>query len=293
MEPIAEMSETETEVDAHEQATATSEEGPDGPPGDFPPAGDPAEHAELPRLEAIIESVLFAAGSPVPLRRLVSSLGGPSLKEVSAAVARLQQWYDSRQRGMRLVEVAGGFQFRTAPENADWVRALLRERPARIGRATLETLAIIAYKQPVTRAEIEAIRGVDVDGALSSLLAKHLIKIAGRKETVGRPLLYVTAPEFLEAFGLKDLNDLPALKELPPSETCNDTAEPPPETVAAEADGAAATNDCAAAEAVEPGGSELAADGGNADPGGEGTDQRPGGDGTRDEGGSTAGPDHD
>ena len=239
--------------------------------------------AGLPRLEAIIESVLFAAGSPVPLRRLVTLLDGPSTKEVTAAVARLQESYDDGRRGVRLIEVAGGYQFRTAPENANWVRAVLRDKPARLGRATLETLAIIAYKQPVTRAEIEAIRGVDVDGVLSSLLTKRLVKIAGRKETVGRPLLYTTTPEFLEVFGLKDISDLPALKELPSGEANddanNETCEP--------------TSDAgAAAEALESGGGELAPGGGGVDPLGESACEQPRGDGAGDESGPAAGPDH-
>ncbi|HVN86484.1 MAG TPA: SMC-Scp complex subunit ScpB [Candidatus Binatia bacterium] len=244
--------------------------------------------AGLPRLESIIESVLFAAGTPIGLRRLVQLLDGPTSKEVTAAIARLQQQYDGSGRGLRLVEVAGGYQFRTAPENADWVRALLREKPARIGRATLETLAIIAYKQPVTRAEIEAIRGVDVEGALTSLLSKRLIKIAGRRDTVGRPLLYVTTPEFLEVFGLKDLNDLPMLKELPSGESSNDPDAP---SLAAET-GEPPLDTGSVAEAAESGGRELAAGGGATDPRGEDSDQRPGGDGTGDQGGSADGSDH-
>lgn len=235
-----------------------------------------------PRLDAIIESLLFAAGTPVALRRLVQLLDGPSAKEVIAALSRLHRQYDDAHRGLRLVEVAGGYQFRTAPENADWVRSLLREKPTRIGRATLETLAIVAYKQPATRTEIEAIRGVDVDGALASLLAKRLIKIAGRKETVGRPLLYATTPEFLEVFGLKDLDDLPTLKELPTGEASDDPSEPPlnaADTPAAEAAAGAA------AETFESGGSELAANGGATDSRGQSPDQRSRGDRDGDEGG--------
>jgi segregation and condensation protein B len=240
------------------------------------------------RLEGIIESVIFAAGAPVALRRLVQVLDGPSSKEVVRAIGHLAKRYDRGRRGVRLVEVAGGYQFRTAPENADWVRELLKEKPARLGRATLETLAIIAYKQPVTRAEIEAIRGVDVEGALGSLLAKRLIKIEGRKETVGRPLLYVTTPEFLEVFGLKDLNDLPTLKELPASEADNSIAE---SSLASAAD-EAATDPDASAEAVESGGSKLAAGGGAVDSGREGAGEQPRGDGAGDEGGPESGPDY-
>ena len=115
---------------------------------------------------------------------------------------------------VRLVEVAGGYQFRTAKANADWVKKFLGGRPARIGRATLETLAIIAYRQPITRAEIEAIRGVDVDGVINTLLDRSLIRAVARKDVPGRPFLYGTTPEFLQLFNLKDLTHLPTLKEM-------------------------------------------------------------------------------
>ncbi|HVM97752.1 MAG TPA: SMC-Scp complex subunit ScpB [Candidatus Acidoferrales bacterium] len=174
-----------------------------------PPTGD-----ETTRLARIVESVLFASAVPMGVRRLVEVLEGPSNKQVQAALNLLQKEYSPGARGIQLHEVAGGYQFRTARENAEWVRAVFRERPTRLGRAALETLAVIAYKQPVTKAEIEIIRGVDVDGTLNTLLGRRLIKITGRKEAVGRPLLYATSPEFLEAFGLKDLQDLPSLKEL-------------------------------------------------------------------------------
>jgi len=233
------------------------------------------------RLESIIESVLFAAGGPIGARKLVEVLNGPSTREVKRALRSLVAHYETHRRGIRLIEVAGGYQFRTAPENKEWVRALFRERPARLGRATLETLAVIAYKQPVTRAEIEAVRGVDADSALSSLLAKRLIKIAGRKESVGRPLLYATTSDFLEVFGLKDLSDLPALKEIGP------VAETDDEAGADDVDKSGA-----AAEAVEPGGDQLAAPGGGADPDGAGAAERPCGDGGGDEGGPEPGPDH-
>ncbi len=259
------------------------------------------------RLERIIESVLFATAAPVSLRRLVEVLGGPTSKEVHAAVERLKSEYAAGQRGIQLREVAGGYQLRTARENAEWVRAVFREKPSRLGRAALETLAIVAYKQPVTRAEIEAIRGVDVDGVLSTLMARRLIKMAGRKEAVGRPLLYVTTPEFLEVFGLKDLNELPSLKELGPAPDTDDdgvVTEDQPRAaaaeiaadVAAEAEPAAAASTAGAgtpAEDSEPGGDCVAAEGGGVDPGGAGASERPDGDGAGDEGESADGSDHD
>ncbi len=178
--------------------------------------GDEDDSVEGDRLDAILESLLLAAGAPLPVRRICDALrSGPKAKEVRAALQRLQKHY-SGDCGIHLVEVSGGYQFRTAPANGDYVRALLREKPARLGRAALETLSIVAYKQPATRADVEAIRGVDADSAINTLLAKKLIKIDGRKEAVGRPLLYSTTPEFLEVFGLKDLKELPTLKEIGP-----------------------------------------------------------------------------
>lgn len=266
------------------------------------------------RLARIIESVLFAAGSPVSFRRLVDLLEGPTPAEVQAAVRRLRAEYAPGQRGIQLHDVAGGYQLRTARENASWVRAVFRDKPARLGRATLETLAVVAYKQPVTRAEIEAIRGVDVEGVLSTLLSRKLIKIAGRKEAVGRPLLYTTTAEFLETFGLKDLQELPSLKELGPLPEGDDghttsTPEPPaasgepstapaahgaaaPAAAVATASGAAAATG-APAEDPEPRGDRLAAQGGGADSGGARTGERAGGDAAGHEGEPADRPDHD
>jgi segregation and condensation protein B len=236
------------------------------------------------RLDGIIESVLFAAGTPTPLRRLVDVLNGPTAKEVKESIERLVRDYEGNERGIHLVAVAGGFQFRTAPQNAEWVRALLRERPARLGRATLETLAIIAYKQPATRAEIEAVRGVDADSAIGSLLAKRLIKIAGRKETVGRPLMYATTSDFLEVFGLKDLSELPALKEIGP------VPEPDENETGSEDDVESAG---APSEDLEPRRHQLASGGGDVDPGGQDLGERTGSDGAREQSGPDPGQDLD
>ena len=246
------MDETEqTELDAQLPGGQEAE-----PPVEPPPLST--------RLDGIVESLLFAAGAPVPLRRLVQVIDGPGTAEVKAALARLMEAYAGNERGIRLLQVAGGYQLRTAPENAEWVRALLRERPPRLGRAAMETLAIVAYRQPATRAEIESIRGVDADSALNTLLAKRLIRIAGRKEAVGRPLMYSTTPDFLEVFGLKDLSELPALKEFGP------VAEHEDELNEDEHGGAAA-------EDPEPGGHRLAARGGGDDSDGPGAGERPDG----------------
>jgi segregation and condensation protein B len=169
---------------------------------------------DLAQLAAVIESLLFAAGAPVPVARLVEALAGPSRAQVVAALDALAAGYEREGRGLRLVHVAGGYQLRTPPEHGPWVRRLLGQRPPRLSRATLETLAIVAYRQPCTRVDIAAIRGVDVDAVLTTLLERRLVRIVGRKEAPGRPLLYGTTREFLELFGLPDLGALPPLREL-------------------------------------------------------------------------------
>jgi segregation and condensation protein B len=178
------------------------------------PADAPATAEDLARLESLIESLLLAAGSPVPLPRLVEVLDGPARRDVVAALRALGARYEQEGRGMRLVHVAGGWQLRSAPEHGPYVRKLLGGRPPRLSRAMLETLAIVAYRQPCTKPEIEAIRGVDVDATLNTLLERRMVRITGRKEAPGRPLLYATTREFLEVFGLPDLNALPPLSEL-------------------------------------------------------------------------------
>ena len=121
--------------------------------------------------------------------------------------------YAQKESGLQLEEVAEGFQFRTRPESADYIQKLIHSRPYRFSRAALETLAIIAYRQPVTRAEVEYLRGVDSGGVFKTLLEKQLIRILGKKDVPGRPLIYGTTREFLEFFGLRDLSTLPTLKE--------------------------------------------------------------------------------
>jgi segregation and condensation protein B len=172
------------------------------------------EQPMMDRLQAIVESLLFAAAAPVPLARLVQALDGHDRREVAAAVRRLGETYEREGRGLRVVEVAGGFQIRTVAEHGPWVRRLLGGKPPRLSRPMLETLAIIAYRQPCTRPEIEAIRGVDVDAVVTTLLERRMIRIVGRKEAPGRPILYGTTPEFLEVFGLPDLDALPPLRDL-------------------------------------------------------------------------------
>lgn len=164
------------------------------------------------RLKALIECLIFASERPISIRRLADILEIATRKQVEEAVASIMEDYRIDHRGIEVVEVAGGYQFRTRAEYSQWVARLKGER-FKMSRPALETLAIIAYKQPITRADIEDIRGVDVTGVLHLLLSQGLIKILGRKKAPGHPFLYGTTPKFLETFGLKDLSHLPTPKE--------------------------------------------------------------------------------
>ncbi len=169
---------------------------------------------ERSRLKSVVESLLFVSESAVTLERMSGLLEGVERKEILSVVEELRSEYEAQGRGFCLVEVASGFQMRTPKENADWVKSFLRGRAARMSRATLETMAIIAYKQPVTRVEIEQVRGVGIEGVLSTLMERSLVRIVGRKDIPGRPFLYSTTRDFLELFGLNDLTGLPTLKEM-------------------------------------------------------------------------------
>jgi segregation and condensation protein B len=165
-------------------------------------------------IKSILESLLFVADGPQPLQRFGEILDSVDRATLQGVLNEIQSDYESQNRGIRLVEVAGGYQLRTAKANADWVKKYLGGRPARMSKATLETLAIIAYRQPITKAEVEAIRGVDVDGVITTLLERSLIRAVARKDVPGRPFLYGTTSEFLQLFNLKDLSQLPALKDM-------------------------------------------------------------------------------
>jgi segregation and condensation protein B len=183
---------------------------------------------EREEVKSILESLLLVADGPQSVRRFSEVLEGVGEDTIENALRELQSDLDMQNRGIRLAEVAGGYQLRTPKVNADWVKKFLGGRPARMGKATLETLAIIAYRQPITRAEIEAIRGVDVDGVIATLLERNLIRAVARKDVPGRPFLYGTTPEFLQLFNLQDLSHLPTLKEMEEISL----PEVPPDTVA-------------------------------------------------------------
>jgi segregation and condensation protein B len=166
------------------------------------------------QLKAIIEALVFAAPEPLTPKMLFKLLSDEPREDVVAAVRALQADYEQRG-GLHLAEVAGGYQITTRPEFHEWVRRLFHERSTqKLSVQSLETLAVIAYKQPITSAEIGEIRGVNTTGVLSTLLDRHLIKIVGRKNVIGRPFLYGTTREFLIRFGLKDLNDLPKVEDM-------------------------------------------------------------------------------
>lgn len=165
-------------------------------------------------LRSAVEALLFSSDQPVTLVLLSDALESPA-EEVTAALQSLGEEYSSRSAGVELREMAGGWIFMTAPDQNEWVTRMLRgKRKMRLSRAALETMAIIAYKQPVTKSEVEAIRGVDASGVLATLLERNLVTIKGRSTVVGRPLLYGSTDEFLNYFGLRDLSELPRPEEL-------------------------------------------------------------------------------
>ena len=162
----------------------------------------------------VVEALLFVAVEPLPLARLQEALADEDPLETEATVRELAERLEGEGRGLMVQEVAGGFRLTTRPEANPWIQRLQQVKPAKLSRAALETLAIIAYKQPITRAEIEAIRGVAIDGVMRTLLERGLIRMLGRKTEAGRPILYGTSTSFLEHFGFKNLGDLPSLKEI-------------------------------------------------------------------------------
>lgn len=164
-------------------------------------------------LKKILEAFLFVSSSPLQLEQVKEMLEIKDDSLIRNAIGELKAKYEGEDSSLRLIEVAGGYRLTTAPELAPYLKKWFRNQKSRLSRASIETLSIVAYKQPVTRSEIEAIRGVNVEGPLGTLLERGLIRIAGRKETAGRPILYGTTRLFLEHFGLNTLKDLPLLNE--------------------------------------------------------------------------------
>jgi len=165
-------------------------------------------------VKAVVEALIFASPEPVTPKMLYRLLSDEPKEDVAAALEALKADYENRP-GLQLVEVAGGFQIVTRPQLHEWVRRLFHERSTqKLTVQGLETLAVIAYKQPITALEITEIRGVNTSGVLTTLLERHLIKIVGRKNVVGRPFLYSTTRDFLIRFGLNDLGDLPKVEDM-------------------------------------------------------------------------------
>ncbi|MEE8480531.1 MAG: SMC-Scp complex subunit ScpB [Desulfobacterales bacterium] len=165
-------------------------------------------------LKNIIESMLFVSDDPLTIDRIKNVLTFADTKEIRNTLKVLLDEYESRKGGFFLHEVAGGYQIRTRPEYTEWIKRLVKPNPRRISKAALETLAIIAYKQPVIRSDIEHIRGVDCGGVIRMLFERKLVRVLGRKKIPGRPLIYATTKQFLETFDLKNLKDLPTPKEI-------------------------------------------------------------------------------
>ncbi len=173
-----------------------------------------AEAIDARELKAILEAVLFVSPEPAPVARLMSILGTVTKAEVVQALKVLTHDLDQDGRGIQLVQVAGGYRLVTKQEYGPWLKRMDKAKAAqKLSRSALESLAIIAYKQPLVRSEIEEIRGVETSGVLRTLLERKLVRIVGRKEVPGRPIMYGTTKFFLEHFGLQDLSQLPPLRE--------------------------------------------------------------------------------
>ncbi len=170
--------------------------------------------ATLDELKPVIEALLFVAEEPLPLKQLCKVLGRVDENDVTIALGELQSEYEARGSGLEIREIANGWRISTRPQFHDFIRNYLKTRPsARLSLPALETLAVIAYKQPITIPEILEIRGVTSSSSIKTLLERRLIVTKGRKETVGRPMMYGTSKEFLIHFGLRDLSELPSMED--------------------------------------------------------------------------------
>lgn len=172
-------------------------------------------------IKNIIESLLFVSGKPLTVEKIKTTLPDTNPFLIKKAINQLMHEYTERDGGFHLTQVAGGYQFRTNPKYKEWIKQLRQPTPLRISKAALETLTIIAYKQPLIRSDIEHIRGVDSGGVIRNLLDLKLIRVLGRKDIPGRPLIYTTTKYFLELFGLDNIKELPTPQEIERHETFN------------------------------------------------------------------------
>lgn len=168
---------------------------------------------QLETLQAIVEALILVSSSPVKLKELGEATGA-SQAQLNTVLEKLRQSYQLGHHGISLELVGGGYQFRTKLEHGGWIKKLHQTKPVKMTRSQMETLAIVAYKQPLTRIDVDAIRGVDSSHLLKMLLDRKMIRILGVKEAPGRPLLYGTTQDFLEFFGLRELSQLPSLESL-------------------------------------------------------------------------------
>ncbi|OHB51126.1 MAG: SMC-Scp complex subunit ScpB [Planctomycetes bacterium GWF2_39_10] len=170
---------------------------------------------KIEEIKPIVESLIFAAEEPISVRKLVEIIEDIESAQIQGAVAQLKNDYDTQGRSFQIEEIAGGYQLFTRPEYYEWIAKLRKKTgETKLSQAALETLAIIAYKQPILRADLEAIRGVQSGQIIRLLMEKDLVKVVGRDESLGHPLLYGTTKKFLEYFGLKNIKDLPKVEEL-------------------------------------------------------------------------------
>lgn len=183
---------------------------------------------------SLAEALILAAAEPIPAPRIASVIPGCTPARARSLVEALNADYEDQGRGFEIREVAGGYQLRTRPEFAGFVQRLAPARPLRLSQAAMETLAVVAYRQPATRAEVEFVRGVDAGAVIRGLIERKLLRIAGHREVPGRPLLYATTRRFLEVFDLARLEDLPTLRDL---EDLNPAESPPAGEGAPAADG--------------------------------------------------------
>ena len=181
-------------------------------------------------LKGAIEALLFVSGSPLSTDRLKGIFEATTKEQIERQIAALRDEYESRGSCIMLAEVAGGHQLATRPEYHAWIRKFKSAKvSSRLSKAALETLAIIAYRQPITRVEVEAVRGVNIGGIVRNLMERRLVKIVGKKDVPGKPMMYGTSGEFLSYFGLKDLSALPTLREFQELEANEEIMEQVPE----------------------------------------------------------------
>lgn len=214
------------------------------------------------QLKSAIDALLFVSGNPLSVDRLKGIFEEATEVQIEAQLQALLQEYNDRGSGIMLAEVAGGYQLATRPENAAWIRKFKAVKiSSKLSKPALETLAIVAYKQPITRTEVEAVRGVNIGGIMRNLMERRLVKIVGKKDVPGRPMMYGTTTDFLQYFGLKDLSALPTLKEFQELEAGEEimeevaageqeNREPSEETETAESTNAEAVTEAATEEKI-------------------------------------------